>query len=82
METHVSRAEFSIAKQSARALRSGEDAMSLPEFCRQHSISLSFYYKLRQQGLGPDEMRLGTRVLVTREAAATWRAARTAAGAA
>jgi hypothetical protein len=42
-------------------------------FCRAHAISESFYFKLRAQGLGPAELRLGSRVLITREAAEAWR---------
>jgi len=58
------------------------DADSVQEFCRRHRISLSFYYKLKGQGLTPDEMRLGTRVLITREAQRRWRRQREAASAA
>jgi hypothetical protein len=49
------------------------DAYSITEFCKRHSISVPMYYKMRLQGLGPAEFRLGTRVLITREAAAKWR---------
>jgi hypothetical protein len=58
--------------------RPGEDLLSIEEFCRRHAISLAFYYVLRARGLGPDETRLGSRVLISRESAATWRAARQA----
>jgi hypothetical protein len=51
----------------------GRDASSIPEFCRQHSISRAQYYVLRKKGLGPDEMRLLGKVLISREAAARWR---------
>ena len=49
------------------------DAFSIEEFCRRHSISVPFYYKLRDLGLTPREMEKGARVLITREAAADWR---------
>jgi hypothetical protein len=49
------------------------DAIPIPEFCQQHSISRAQYYVLKKKGLGPDEMRLLGRVLITREAAARWR---------
>jgi hypothetical protein len=52
------------------------------EFCSRHKISVAFYYKLRQQGLGPTEMRLGSKVLISKEAAAKWRRDREAATAA
>jgi hypothetical protein len=54
------------------------DAYSIAEFCERHRISVPLYYKLRQQGLTPTEIRLGTRVLISRESAATWRREREA----
>jgi hypothetical protein len=55
------------------------DSYSIEEFCRRHSISVAMYYKLRQQKVTPREMRLGVRVLISREAAARWRSEREAA---
>jgi hypothetical protein len=55
------------------------DAYSVQEFCERHRISRPFFYKLLAQGLGPRVLRLGSRTLVTREAAAAWRAEREAA---
>ena len=57
----------------------GADAFGIPEFCRRHHISQSFYFKLQALGLGPTEMRIGRRVLISAEEAARWRAERTAA---
>jgi hypothetical protein len=37
------------------------------------------YYKLKKQDQGPREMKIGTRTLITFEAAAKWRAEREAA---
>lgn len=54
-------------------------AMSIPQFCEAHNISVGMYFKLRKQGLAPRQMRLGTRTLITCEDAATWRAERVAA---
>jgi hypothetical protein len=54
-------------------LAESEDAFSIKEFCTRHGISESFYFKLKQQGLGPREMHLGSRRLVSREAAREWR---------
>jgi hypothetical protein len=51
---------------------------TIKSFCVAHGISEGFYFKLREQGLGPDEMRLGARVLITHESAARWRIAREA----
>jgi hypothetical protein len=52
------------------------DAMTIAEFCERHRISTPTYFKLRNAGLGPAEMRIGNVVRVTREAAVAWRAAR------
>lgn len=49
------------------------DAFSVDEFCRRHGISPQLFYKLKPQGLMPPTFRLGTRVLISREAAAAWR---------
>lgn len=45
-------------------------------FCRDHCLSIPSYYKLKREGLGPAEMRLGTTVRISMEAAAAWRRAR------
>lgn len=58
------------------------DAYSLPDFCTRHGISLQLLYKAIQQGTAPAIFRVGTRVLVSKEAATRWRAAREAATAA
>jgi hypothetical protein len=52
------------------------DAYSLAEFCRRHSISVQLFYKFKDQM--PDMFSVGTRVLVSKESAARWRAAREA----
>jgi hypothetical protein len=51
-------------------------AFTIAEFCKSHGISRSLYYQLHRTGEGPDEMRLGGRKAISREAAARWRAAR------
>ena len=51
---------------------------TIAEFCRAHRISQSMYFKLRALGLGPREMVVGTRKLISQEAAAEWRKAREA----
>jgi hypothetical protein len=52
---------------------------SIPSFCKAHGISESFYHELRSRGLAPDELRVGSRVFISFESAARWRAAREAA---
>jgi hypothetical protein len=55
------------------------DAFSIHEFCRRNRISVQLFYKLKPQGLMPSTFRLGTRVLISREAATAWRREREAA---
>ena len=40
-----------------------------PEFCLTHRISVPFYFQLKAQGLGPREMKLGARRIISAEAA-------------
>jgi hypothetical protein len=58
-----------------------KDAYSIAEFCQRHGISIQSYYKQRALGLMPVEFRIGTRVLISKESAARWRAEREAASA-
>ena len=51
-------------------------ALSIPEFCEAHGISEGFFYKLKKQGEGPREMKVGARTLITFEFAAEWRRTR------
>ena len=52
------------------------DAYSVDEFCARHRISAQLFYKLRPLGLMPLTFNVGTRVLISREAADAWRRAR------
>jgi hypothetical protein len=49
------------------------DAYTIRQFCTKHGLSVAFYYKLKAQGLTPAEIHLGTRRLISKESAATWR---------
>jgi hypothetical protein len=72
-------AALKIRRPPAADQPTGEaDAYSLTEFCQRHRISLQLFYKLVTQGQAPATFRVGTRVLVSREAAARWRAEREA----
>ena len=48
-------------------------AFSVKDFCASHSISRSMFYKLVKEGRAPRLLKLGTRTLVSAEAAAKWR---------
>jgi hypothetical protein len=52
------------------------DAYSVDEFCARHRISPQLFYKLRPLGLMPVTFNVGTRVLISREAADAWRRTR------
>ena len=71
-----------LVAKLADAITAETEAFSLTTFCRRHGISVAMFYKLANQGLGPTTFHLGTRVLVSKEAAAAWRRAREAASAA
>jgi hypothetical protein len=69
------------AKKEPRARRRASaprQAFSIPEFCDAHRISESYYYELKLAGLGPVEMKVGRRRIISAEAASEWRRAREA----
>jgi predicted DNA-binding transcriptional regulator AlpA len=49
------------------------DAFDIIEFCHRHTISRSAFYNSLKAGTGPRIMRVGTRVLISKEAAEAWR---------
>lgn len=49
-------------------------AMTLAEFCRRYSLDRSTLFKLRRDGLGPDEIMVGRKILIPNAAAAAWEA--------
>lgn len=49
------------------------DAMGIDQFCVRHGISRPTFYKLLNAGSGPKIMKVGTRTLISAEAAAEWR---------
>lgn len=56
-----------------RKLPEPTDAFPIPLFCAMHGFSPAHYYRLRAAGLGPKEMKVGGRVLISKESAARWR---------
>jgi hypothetical protein len=46
--------------------------LNILEFCAAANISEGFFYKLKKQGLGPREAKIGTRTLITVAAANDW----------
>jgi excisionase family DNA binding protein len=51
----------------------GPEAYGIASFCIAHNISRSTFYNLVKDGKAPRLMRVGTRVLISREAAKAWR---------
>jgi hypothetical protein len=51
----------------------GPDAYSIAAFCQAHGISVRTFYNLIALGKAPRIMRVGTRRIISREAAAEWR---------
>jgi hypothetical protein len=51
-------------------------AFTIKEFCEAHRLSEAMYFKLRNAGLGPREMRALGKVTISIEAAERWRRAR------
>jgi len=68
--------------QRARFCDLPPGAYTISSFCVAHDLSESMFHKMRDKGIGPREMRVGSRVLITFESAAIWRAEREAATAA
>lgn len=55
------------------------ETYTIDEFCRAHGFSRAHYFNLQNRGLGPRVMQVGSRKLISREAAAEWRREREAA---
>ena len=68
----MARAEVTGRKPQVNAADHA-DAFSIDEFCARHRISPQLFYKLKPQGLMPVTFNVGTRVLISREAAEAWR---------
>jgi predicted DNA-binding transcriptional regulator AlpA len=51
----------------------GKKASSIDEFCIEHGISRASFYNLKKIGKAPRQMKVGTRCLISAEAATAWR---------
>ena len=72
----MARPEVTGRKIALLDIADDADAFTVNEFCARHRISVQLFYKLKPQGLMPVTFNVGTRVLISREAAAAWRLAR------
>lgn len=53
--------------------KAGGGASTINRFCSSHDFSRGHYYNLKKDGLGPAEIRIGRKIIITDEAAAAWR---------
>jgi predicted DNA-binding transcriptional regulator AlpA len=63
-------------KQQALKHALPKAAYSIAEFCQVYGISKGLYHKMKRAGEGPREIRIGSRVLISLEAAQAWNRAR------
>jgi hypothetical protein len=63
--------ENHMAKASASLPAADLDVYSVAEFCRRHGFSDQHFYKFKDRM--PRVIRIGGRVLISKEAAAQWR---------
>ena len=49
------------------------ESQSIDSFCHRNGISRAMFYKLLKAGKGPRIMKIGSRTLISAEAAADWR---------
>jgi hypothetical protein len=61
---------------AARFPKTDRLSLSVAEFCAATDISISTYEKMKQKGWAPREMRVGRKVLISRQAALDWIAER------
>jgi hypothetical protein len=73
----ITRPEITGRKVAINGVSDAVDAYSIAEFCRRHRISVQLFYKFKDEM--PVAFRVGTRVLISKEAAAAWRREREAA---
>jgi hypothetical protein len=64
------------AKPIVQGMVSEAQAFSIDAFCQVHCISRALLYNLWADGTGPAFFRVGSKRLISREAAARWRAER------
>jgi predicted DNA-binding transcriptional regulator AlpA len=68
--------EIHMDTKVRRMVAPSPTVFSIPEFCGEHRISRSMFYKELKAGRGPRLMKVGGRVLITAECAEAWRQSR------
>jgi predicted DNA-binding transcriptional regulator AlpA len=64
---------MAVHSHNGRTHMDSKDAYTIPEFCARHGLSRSALYNAWRDGKGPTQMRVGDKVLISREAAEEWR---------
>ncbi len=59
-----------------QTLQPRRGAYSIREFCAAYDLSVPMFYKMRNRGEAPDQMKVGSRTLISVAAADRWRRAR------
>ena len=60
-------------RQKIDSVKVPHAAYSISEFCAAHRISEMTFFRIKRQGQAPKTMKVGTRTLISVEAAAAWR---------
>ncbi len=64
---------------AAAPVSTGDGApFTIAGFCAWYHLSRPYYYQLKSRGQAPRELRIGRRVLITRQAACEWEMLRSA----
>ena len=62
-----------MRQRKRKRVRTPNDVHTIESFCEANGISARHYFELKRQGLGPREMKVGKRVLISPQAEADWR---------
>lgn len=65
-----------LVAEIVKNLPAAHPVYTIEGFCEAHHITKPLYYELKRAGLGPREMQVGRRRLISLEAADEWRRAR------
>ncbi|WP_143328040.1 helix-turn-helix transcriptional regulator [Caballeronia pedi] len=66
------RAFARYAEREDRPAPADLGALTLAEFCEAYKIERSTLFKMRRDGIGPKEINIGRKVLITRSACIEW----------
>jgi hypothetical protein len=73
LNRHQRRAAAAQERRTGHANGHERAAYTVAEFCWAHGFSRATYYNLKARGLGPDELHVLGRIIITNESALRWR---------